>query len=479
MLGIIVSPVALNLWDSENDAFGGTHNLDRLTLEVSRVVLCIQCMAAGISLPGKYVSTVRLSMFVLLGPVLVISWLITTLGMRLIMGLGWYECLVIAACLTPTDPILANSIVEGKFAEEHIPLGVRQILSAESAANDGLGLPFVLLPFFLMRVPNPGNAVGDWLYKIILYQVILSVVVGILFGYFARKSLKFAERHGLIDKQSILSFSVGLAVAVMGVMSIVGADDILSCFVAGSVFSWDMWFNKQIQDSHLQTVIDSLLNLTYFVFFGTRIPWSAVGALGAWKLICFALWILILRRVPVVMTLHRWIPALKSRREAFFCGWFGPIGGSAIYYAMLTIVYVELESSPIWPLVSYIVLVSIVIHGGTVSLFHFGLTRHSTYQTWREAGHTSKAAVAAALRGRLRPSDISVARVADATAVELSNREAVVVEVSEDECVVVDRNATTVPEKVSEEVCVVVDGKAIVPDRADVGGASGGSSLVP
>ena len=39
--------------------------------------------------------------------------------------------MTLAACITPTDPILASSIVKGRFAEEHIPEHVRDLLSAE------------------------------------------------------------------------------------------------------------------------------------------------------------------------------------------------------------------------------------------------------------------------------------------------------------------------------------------------------------
>lgn len=39
--------------------------------------------------------------------------------------------MVMGACVTPTDPVLANSILKGKFADEHIPLHVRLLLSGE------------------------------------------------------------------------------------------------------------------------------------------------------------------------------------------------------------------------------------------------------------------------------------------------------------------------------------------------------------
>lgn len=54
-------------------------------------------------------------------------------------SLTFLEALCISACVTPTDPILANSIVKGRYAEKYVPKGVRDIISAESGANDGLG----------------------------------------------------------------------------------------------------------------------------------------------------------------------------------------------------------------------------------------------------------------------------------------------------------------------------------------------------
>jgi NhaP-type Na+/H+ or K+/H+ antiporter len=41
------------------------------------------------------------------------------------------QSMMLAACVTPTDPILASSIIRRKFAEEHIPENVRDLLSAE------------------------------------------------------------------------------------------------------------------------------------------------------------------------------------------------------------------------------------------------------------------------------------------------------------------------------------------------------------
>jgi NhaP-type Na+/H+ or K+/H+ antiporter len=111
----------------------------------------------------------------------------------------------------------------------------------------------------------------------------------------------------------------------MGIGSLLGSDDILEAFVAGTVLSWDLWFNNRVKNAHFQEIIDNLLNLTYFVFIGSFMPWSDFNnpggeypELAIWKLILFALWMLFVRRMPIVMLLYRFIPALNDRKEAFF-----------------------------------------------------------------------------------------------------------------------------------------------------------------
>jgi NhaP-type Na+/H+ or K+/H+ antiporter len=50
----------------------------------------------------------------------------------------------------------------GKFAEKHVPLNLRRLLSAESAANDGLAYPFLSLAIYLTLESSKGTAFTHW-----------------------------------------------------------------------------------------------------------------------------------------------------------------------------------------------------------------------------------------------------------------------------------------------------------------------------
>ncbi|KAJ3094405.1 hypothetical protein HDU96_001690 [Phlyctochytrium bullatum] len=370
--GIAIGPLGLRFFNPQ-ESFSGS--LGDVTLEVSRVVIAIQVMACGIDLPGNYIWREGWSMFMLIVPNMIIKWIISGLGVYWIIGTPFLTSLVIAACLTPTDPVLANSIVKGKFAERHIPENVRLILSAESGMNDGLGTPFLYLALYLMRRTSAGVAIGDWLLRVVLYQIVVAVIVGVLMALAAQYILKYAVKREWIDKESLLAFSIALALLIDGVVAMFGGDDILAVFIAGNVLSWDLWFNERMKGSHFQEVIDYLLNLAYFIYIGAVLPWGAFGTHVGWlKLVLITLWMMCIRRIPVVMGLSPWIPALRNWKEAFFAAWFGPMGASAIFYALLAVVYLDVDEHPVLEIVMFVVLSSIVLHGGSVPIFNAFLT---------------------------------------------------------------------------------------------------------
>ena len=73
--------------------------------------------------------------------------------------LSYISTLVISACLTPTEPILSSAIINGRVAIENVEEHVRNLLSAESAANDGLAYPFLSISIYLVLESDTGAAI--------------------------------------------------------------------------------------------------------------------------------------------------------------------------------------------------------------------------------------------------------------------------------------------------------------------------------
>ncbi|RKF74377.1 putative Na antiporter C3A11.09 [Golovinomyces cichoracearum] len=193
-------------------------NIEQLTLEFSRVVLVIQCFTVGVELPIRYVEKHWKGLLFLLIPVMSFGWLLTSLIIWwMLPSLSWLDSLCISACVTATDPVLANSLVgKGKFSEK-VPKRLRDLLSAESGANDGLAFPFIYLALFLLEYrSNTGKAVLDWFLLIVMYECVFGCIYGFTIGYIARQGIKLAEKHNLIDRQSFLVFYFVLALFCAG-----------------------------------------------------------------------------------------------------------------------------------------------------------------------------------------------------------------------------------------------------------------------
>ena len=195
--------------------------MDTITLYFTRLVLGVQLVLAGVQLPSKYLKTEWKSLSLLLGPGMTVMWIVTSLLVfALVPHISFLQALAVGACVTPTDPVLSNSIVKGKFADKNIPKELQKIIVAESGANDGLGYPFLFLPLYLIQHSGLGSdhstrvALGLWFGETWGYTIILSVVYGATVGWIAKELLHWAEEKKYVDRESFLVFAITLAVSL-------------------------------------------------------------------------------------------------------------------------------------------------------------------------------------------------------------------------------------------------------------------------
>ncbi|SPO23450.1 related to Na+/H+-exchanging protein [Ustilago trichophora] len=385
--GIIVGPYVLNWVDPIS--WGNTEETNYVTYTFTRIVVGIQVLFCGISLPKAYLWREKLSLSILLFGIMTTAWFATALLIwGLIPNLTFLESLCIAAAVTPTDPVLANSITTGRYAEKHVPANVRNIIVAESGANDGLGFPFLYLAIYLLartgedKGSSVGTEIGRWVYAVVIYQILLSIAFGSLVGYLARKSLKWAEARSYIDKANFFAYGLGLAFFTLGTTGLFGSDDILACFIAGNSFTWDDWFRIRTEDNDFQEIIDTVLNMTVFVYIGAIIPWADYSnpelQLTGWRVVVLGIAVLLLRRPPWVIAATRAIPALRDFKESAFAGWFGPIGVGAVFYIQVALRQLPDDGTRdrlravYSPVVLFMVFSSVLTHGITIPISKLG-----------------------------------------------------------------------------------------------------------
>lgn len=223
LAGIIFSPHATNFVKPLEYAGGSPEHLGAITLYFTRLVLGVQLVLAGIQLPSKYLFREWKSLALLLGPGMTAMWVCSSLIIwAMVPNLSFLHSLAIGACVTPTDPVLSNSIVKGKFADKNIPKELQKIIIAESGANDGLGYPFLFLALYLIKYTSGDSelgshgarlAMGYWFGETWGYTILLSVIYGASVGWVAKELLHWAEENKYVDRESFLVFAITLAVS--------------------------------------------------------------------------------------------------------------------------------------------------------------------------------------------------------------------------------------------------------------------------
>lgn len=66
------------------------------------------------------------------------------------------------------------------------------------------------------------------------------------------KTLQEAHRRQLIDHESFLAYGIGLSFFTLGVVGVLGSDDIFACFIAGNSLTWRNFYVNEMEDETFQ-----------------------------------------------------------------------------------------------------------------------------------------------------------------------------------------------------------------------------------
>lgn len=131
-----------------------------------------------------------------------------------------------------------------------------------------------------------------------------------------------------------------------------------------------------------------LLNISVFMWYGAVCPWASFrvnNVIPIWRLILLGVLILLLRRIPFVMSIHKKIPQIEEVHQAAFMGFFGPIGVSAIFYLYVSLDFLNAVTDDgqvrpdaqrlkdiMYVVVWFLAICSIVVHGLSVPMGKLG-----------------------------------------------------------------------------------------------------------
>ncbi len=281
-----------------------------------------------------------------------------TLGLLALMAGGlfpeltWEEAFLLAAVLTPTDPVVTSTVVTA----QRVPSTVRHTLNLESGLNDGLALPFVL--FFLV-LAEPGGGAGSEAAQL-LGEAGFGALVGIALGLVGGRLHRHLPGGGITARYEGI-YAIGFGLAAFGLADVTIGNGLIAAFVAGIVMGVA---EHEIPDAFVEFAenVSAISQVLTFFVFGALIV--ATGYDGeVWRLAVFILLALLVARPLAIM-----ISFLRSRLpgpQKAFIAWFGPKGVASMLFALFVLKSDVGASSTIFDIAAIVILCSIVAHGLT------------------------------------------------------------------------------------------------------------------
>ncbi len=328
-IGVLIGPVGLQVFEPVQ-----WPDQAKLIEVIARATLVLSLMAVALHLPRRWIVERWRPTVIFLLAAMTLMWGASTAVIALVLKVDLTTALLLGAIVTPTDPVLATAIVTGPVAERSIPARLRNLLHMESAANDGPALAFVMLPVLLLTASG-GSAMREWLLGVIGWQVLAASIIGAAAGWLAGRLQRLSERYALAQYESLVAITLSLAIAIGGGIRALDGDGFLAVFVAALCFRLIIPEDSLLRaEEHVQQAVQRLAQLPIFILFGMMLPWTDWAELG-WRAPAVVAGLLVLRRMPALLLLKPAVEPIRHWSEALFCGWFGPIGISALFYAAL------------------------------------------------------------------------------------------------------------------------------------------------
>jgi sodium/hydrogen antiporter len=282
-----------------------------------------------------------------------ITMVLLALGAHtLFADLTWAEAFLLAAVLSPTDPVVTSAVVTA----QRVPAVVRHTLNLESGLNDGLALPFVL--FFLV-LASPGGDAGSEALEL-LGEAAFGVVVGVVLGLIGGRLHNRLPGGGITARYEGI-YAVGFGLAAFGLADITFGNGLIAAFVAGIALGAT---EHEVPDSFVDFAenVSSIFAVITFFLFGALIV--ATGYEGpVWALFVFIpLALLVARPVAVVAALAG---TRLPRPQKLFIAWFGPKGVASMLFALFVLDRSVAHGSLVFDVAAFVILSSIVAHGLT------------------------------------------------------------------------------------------------------------------
>jgi NhaP-type Na+/H+ or K+/H+ antiporter len=355
-----------------------------LVERLTEFVVIIALMGAGLKLDRPFAWSSWSITWRLLAITMPLSiFAIGVLGWGM-LGLPIAAAALLGAALAPTDPVLASDVQVGPpdSGEED---EVRFSLTSEAGLNDGLAFPFVNLAIAMAlagvggvaAAPDGGGDAGGgsawWALEWLGVDVVWKLAAGIGIGWLVGRALGYLTfrlpNRAKLSRTGDGFVALGVTCVAYGVTELAHGYGFLAVFVSALALrrlerSHD--YHQRLHD--FAEEIERLLMMLLLVLFGGAISDGLLAPLTWWGV---AFGLITLLAVRPLAGLAGLAGSARPAGECAVISFFGVRGLGSFYYLAYALNETgnpfAAQAEFLWAVVGFVVLVSILVHGTTVT----------------------------------------------------------------------------------------------------------------
>jgi sodium/hydrogen antiporter len=338
--------------------------------------IIISLMGAGLKLDRPVGWLAWMTTWRLIGIAMPMTIVVLAILAYSILGLSPAAALLLAASLAPTDAVLASDVQVGPpgSGEED---ETRFALTSEAGLNDGLAFPFVhaaIASAFVINFKpdhiwelNTWSLWSGWVLKMVIWKIVVAIIIGYVAGRGLGRLMFHWPNKVRLSRTGDGFVALGITTFVYGLTEIASGYGFLAVFIAALSVRGTERSHKYHEKLHdVAEGLEKLVMMALLVLFGGFLTDSGILYSLGWRSIIFGL-----AAIFLVRPFCAWISLgakSHSSPERAAISFYGIRGIGTVYYLSYAFQKAPFEKVELmWSTAALIILVSIFLHGSTVT----------------------------------------------------------------------------------------------------------------
>jgi len=275
-----------------------------------------------------------------------------------VFGLSLVEGLLLGSIISSTDAAAVFSVLRSRNMS--LPPRVKSLLEFESGSNDPMAV-FLTVALISLLTQNGGGESWISIIPMFFQQMALGGLLGFSLGW----ALVWLVNHIGLDSEGLYPvLTLSSVLLIYGVIAFVGGNGFLGIYVAGLLMGNKPFVHKNSL-LRFHDAVAWLMQIVMFLILGLLVfPSQLVPVIGS-GLFLSAVLMLVARPVAVFLCL---LLSQFNLKERTLIAWVGLRGAVPIILATFPLLADTPNAVPIFNLVFFIVLTSVLLQGTSIPL---------------------------------------------------------------------------------------------------------------